>query len=226
MHELLGELRAEVTRLKAEQAKERAQNWIQRYPLLAVTLSVGVGAAAGYGTSMALHPRPPRSLSEHARQRLRELTGDARKVATRFRQQLGERAAQSGEQLRKRAEETGRRLAEEAQHAGESARREAKEAAGRASVQARKFGEETSERLREATDEAKQRVQERQKEAVEEALELGETLGEQASEALDEYTDSMAETSKNEGRSFTRGLLAVAGIAAGGYLASKARHWL
>jgi ElaB/YqjD/DUF883 family membrane-anchored ribosome-binding protein len=220
MHELLGELRAEVTRLKAEQAKEQAQNWIQRHPLLTVVLSMGVGAAAGYGASRAVRSRPPQSLSEHARQRLRQLSGDARKVASRLRERLGERATRSGEQLKQRAEQTGRRLAQEAQRAGESARREATE-------RARQFGEEASERFREAKDEAAKRVQEGQEDALEGAQELGEVLGEQASEALDEYTESAADsTSDEDSRSYTRSLLTLAGIAAGGYLATKVRRWL
>jgi ElaB/YqjD/DUF883 family membrane-anchored ribosome-binding protein len=219
MHELLGELRAEVTRLKAQQAKERAQNWIQRHPLLAIALSSGVGAAAGYGASMAFRPRPPRTLSERARQRLRGLGGDARELATRLRKRLGEQAARSGEQFRERAEKTGRRLAEEAQRAGESARREATE-------RARRLGEEATERLREATEEASQRVREGREDALEEARELGESLGEQASDALQEYTDDPSEPASDDGRPFTRSLLALAGLAAGGYLAAKVRHWL
>ena len=218
LHELVGELRAEVTRLKAKQAKARAQNWVQRHPLLALTLSVGVGAAAGYGAATAFRPRPPRSLSEHARQRLRDLTGDARKVASRLRRQLQDRAAESGQHLRSRAEETGRRLAEEA-------RQGAQEAAGRASEQARKLGEEASGRVREATDEAKKRMQERRKAAGEEAREIGEALSKRATEAVKRASGS-EDPETQDARPFRRSLLALAGLAAGGYLATKVRQWL
>jgi ElaB/YqjD/DUF883 family membrane-anchored ribosome-binding protein len=225
MHELLGELRAEVTRLKAEEARAKAQNWIQRHPLLAVTLSMGVGAAAGYGVSEAVRPRPPRTLSERARQRLRGLRGDASELAARLRDRLRERAATSGAQLRERAEETGRRLSEEAQQVRERAREEAGEVAGKASEQARSLGEEASDRLRAATDEATRRLRERRADAADEARELGEALGETASEAVEELTDGEPEAT-DAGRPFARSLFALAGLAAGGYLASKVRQWL
>ena len=223
LHELVGELRAEVTRLKAQKAKARTKTWIQRHPLLALALSAGVGGAAGYGAAMAVRPRLPRSLSGHARQRLRELTGDARAVADRLRKQLSDRAARSGAELRSRAEERGRQLAEEAQQAGDSARREAQEAVGRASEQARKLGEEASERVREATGEATKRLRERRQAASDQARELGEALGKRASEAV---TGSDGAEASDEDRRISGTLLALAGIAAGGYVASKVRNWM
>ena len=152
---LIRELRAELTRLKAHQAKARAKNWIQRHPLLTMLLSGGVGAAAGYGAAMATRPRPPRSLSEHARQRLREVTDDARRAASRLRKQMGDRAARSGAEIRRRAEDTSRKLAEDAQQAGDVARREAQD-----------FAKSASERLQKATSEAGKRLRERGGEAA------------------------------------------------------------
>jgi len=227
MHELLGELRAEVTRLKAENAKAEAQNWIQRHPLLAVALSMGVGAAAGYGASSAFRPRAPRTLSEHARERLRRLSDDARELAVRMGQRLGEQAAASGAEVRKRAERAGQRLAREAREAGMSASREAQDLARSASEQARRAGEEASQSLREATDEAARRFEERRTKAGEDARELGKALGEKASERVKKYAaDGSSDASESSGRPFTRSLLALAGLAAGGYLAAKVRNSL
>jgi len=223
IHELLGELRAEVTRLKAEEARARAQNWIQRHPLFTVVISVGVGAAAGYGASQAFRPRRPQPLSKRVRKRLRGIGGDAQELAARLRDRLKERAAQSGTNLRNRAEETRRRLSEEAQKAGEQARQEAKEVADQASKQARSFSQDASERFREATGEAKRRLSERRSEAVEGARELGEKIGETASETIQNRTGG--ESKSDRGRPFARSLMALAGLAAGGYLASKVRRW-
>lgn len=219
LHELVGELRAEITRLKAQQAKARAKNWIQRHPLLTMALSIGVGGAAGYGIATAVRPRRPQTLSEHARRRLERLSENARRVASQLRDQVGDRAARSGAQLRERARETSQRLAEEAQEAGQSAQREAQD-----------FARSASERIREATDEASRRIRERRQAASEDARELGEALGERASEVVGEYSDAVSDklstsTDDEEGRTFTRSLLTLAGIAAGGYLASKVRNW-
>jgi hypothetical protein len=46
---------------------------------------------------------------------------------------------------------------------------------------------------------------------------------------VEEYTDAVSDTlaeTADGGRSYTRALLGVAGLAAGGYLAAKLRHWL
>lgn len=212
--EVVDELRAEITRLKAQQAKARTRNWIQRHPLLMVALSIGVGSAAGYGAAMATRPRPPRTLSEQARRRLRRLTDDAREVASRLRREVGDRAAASGARLRSRAEDTGRRLASEALEAGELARKGAQA-----------FAKDAGERLRDVSDDVAQQLRERGGEAAREAQEFGE----EASEAAEDYAQQLADTvseSPAEGRSTGRTLLALAGIAAGGYLATKLRHWL
>lgn len=224
LYELLGELRAEVTRLKAEEARARAQNWIQRHPLLAAALSMGIGAAAGYGLSEAFRARPPRSLSERARWRLRGLGGDAQEFASRLGNRLKERAARSSTQLREQVEKTGRRLSDETQQVGEQARREAQEMAGQASDQARSLGEDASERLREATDEAARQLQERRGEAADGVRELGEKLGETASEAVEDVAGG--ESVEEDERSVARSLFGLAGLAAGGYFASKVRQWL
>jgi gas vesicle protein len=212
--ELVDELRAEITRLKAQQAKAQTRNWIQRHPLLTVALSIGVGSAAGYGAAMAFRPRPPRTLSERARQRLRHLTDDAREVAARLRQQVGDRASASGAHLRSQAEDTGRRLASGALEAGEAAREGA-----------RSFAQGAGERLRDASDEVRHQIQERGEKAAEEV----QSLGEDATDAAEQYAEQLVDTaadSSEEGRSTTRTLLTLAGIAAGGYLATKLRHWL
>lgn len=219
LHELVRELRAEVTRLKAQQAKARAKNWIQRHPLLTMVLSVGIGGAAGYGAAAAFHPHPPRTLSGHARQRLQGLTKDARELASRLRGQLEDRAARSSAQLRERAQETGHRLAEEAQEAGETAQREAQS-----------FARTASERLRDATDEASRRFREGTEKAGRDARDVREALEDRASDVVDEYggavSDSVSEgTEAGGGRTFIQSLLTLAGIAAGGYLASRVRRW-
>lgn len=209
LHELLSELRAEVTRLKAQQAKQRAQSWIQRYPILALALSAGLGTAAGYGAALAQRPAPP-TLSEQARRRLRRLVDDASRVASDVGRELSDRAARSGAEVRERAQETGRRLAT------------------RASEQARQAGSEASARLRRAADEATRRVQEGQKAATRGAQEIGESIAKEAEQVAQEQAESVreavSETTKD--RSVTGTLLTVAGLAAGSILAAKMRRWL
>lgn len=228
IHELVGELRAEVTRLRAQEAKERAETWIQRHPLLAMTLSVAVGTTAGYTLARVLQPRDQSSLSDHLRERLRELTGDAKHAAARWGRHLGERAARSGAAVQDRAERAGRRFAREAQERGRAAQREAQELARAATGRARQAGTEASERFQEATDEARSHLQRQGESASEEVRELGEALGEKASETVEQYVGSEAsETdSQTRGGVFFRALIALAGIGAGGYLASVVRRWL
>lgn len=220
IHELLGELRAEVTRLKAHRAKARAENWIQRHPMLAVALAAGIGGAAGYGVGLATRPQPP-SLSEQARRRLRGLAGEARRVAGDVGRDLTTRAARSGEQVRERAQKTGRRLADEAQAAGEKATREAQGWASR-------VGQETGEALRQAAAEAVRRAREGKETAADEALELSETLVEQVGDAAGEQAEAVQEAISEADSSpgLRRTLFAIAGLAAGSYLAAVIRRWL
>jgi len=213
LNEVIGELRAEVTRLKAQQAKKQAKSWVQRRPFLAVALSSLLGAAAGYGAAVATRRRPP-SLSEQARRRLRRLADEARRVAAGVGRDLSERAARSGEDVRKQAQETGQRLAKQARERGEGLRRQAEDLARRASKRAERVGTEAGETLRRAT-----------KEASEEARELGERLGEDAEEAIEEQAESVQEALPADGSpsTFRRTLYTIGGLALGGYLASKLR---
>ena len=216
MNDLLEELRAEVTRLRAQQAKRQAESWVQRHPLLALTISSLAGAAAGYGAARATRPQPP-SLSEQARGRLRRLADEAQRVATGVGKDLSERAARSGEDVRKRAEETGQRLADQAQKQGEGLRRQAEDLARRASDQARRMGSEAGETVRRATVEAS-----------DEAREIGEQLAEEAGETIEEQAESVQKTltGEDESSALRQSIFTVAGLAAGGYLAAKARRWL
>lgn len=216
LHKTLGELRAEVTRLKAQQAKQQAKSWIERHPMLAVTLSSLLGAAAGYGAAVATRSSPP-TLSEQARGRLRDLADEARRVASDVGRDLSTRAARSSQEARKHAQETGERLAKQAQESGEGVRRETQELLRRASKRAQRMGAEAGEQIRHATEEAS-----------EEARELGESLAEEAEETVEEQAESVRETlsAKEESSGLRRSLFAVAGLAAGGYLAAKVSRWL
>ncbi|MFB6231590.1 MAG: hypothetical protein ABEL04_10580 [Salinibacter sp.] len=113
---LLKELRAEVTRLKAHRAKEQTENWIQRHPMLAVSVSAVLGGAAGYGTALARRPRPP-NLSEQAQRGLGRLAGEIRRVASDVGRTVTNRAAQSGQEAREQLQESGRQLAQGAREA-------------------------------------------------------------------------------------------------------------
>ena len=216
MNDLLDELRAEVTRLKAQQARKQAESWVQRHPFLALTISSLAGAAAGYGAARATRPQPP-SLSAQARGRLRRLADEARRVATGVGKDLSERAARSGEDVRKRAEETGQRLAERAQEQGDGIREQAEDLARRASEQARRVGTEAGETVRRATAEAS-----------DEAREIGEQLAEEAGETIEEQAASVQETlpAEDESSALRQSIYTVAGLAVGGYLAAKVRRWL
>ncbi|WP_263835354.1 hypothetical protein [Salinibacter sp.] len=216
MNDLLEELRAEVTRLRAQQAKKQAESWVQRHPFLALTISSLAGAAAGYGAARATRPQPP-SLSERARGRLRRLADEAQRVATGVGKDLSERAARSGEGVRNRAEETGRRLADQAQKQGAGLRKQAEDLARRASEQARRAGTETGETVRQATAEAS-----------DEARELGARLADEAEDTIEEQVESAQETlaGEDESSALRQSIFTVAGLAAGGYLAAKVRRWL
>lgn len=206
---LLKDLRAEVTRLKAQRAKRHAQNWIERYPILSVTLSTGLGAAVGYGIAYATRPAPP-TLSEQAQRRIRRLLDEAGRFASDVGRDLSDRAAQSGAEVRTRAEEAGRRFAT------------------RASERARQAGTEATTSLQQVAEEATKRVQEGQQTAAQRARELGERVSKEASRAAEETADTVRErVSATDGKhTVKRSLLTIAGLAAGSYLASKARQWL
>lgn len=208
MNKMLGELRAEVTRLKAHRAKEQAQNWIERHPMLSVALASTVGAAVGYGA--ATYARRPPTLSEQARHRLRQLVNDAWQVAGTVGRDLSKRAAKSGQDVRERAQKTGGRLAQEARKAGETAQEEA-------GAFAQRLGAEAGETIRQATKEASRRIRER-----------GEGAGEKASEAIREQAESVQEAVPDveDPSRLKQSLWTMAGLAAGGYLAAKVRRWL
>ena len=204
LRERLDELQAEVTRLRAQQIRnESGSNWCQRHPVVSISLAAGIGAVAGYGISR-LRTRPPRSLSEQAKQRLEQFTEDASKVAKRLQKDWGDRAAKSSKELRKRAADVGEELAKEAQSASE---------------RARKTGESASSSLRSATERAAQRVRDASTSATSEA----EAAVEEQVEAL---TKAASAGSDEQSRSGMQMLLTVGGLAAGGYLATKLRQWL
>ncbi len=205
LRERLDELRAEVTRLRAQQIRNESGggSWFQRHPVLSASLAAGAGVALGVGISR-LRARPPRTLSERAKQRLEQFAEDASKIAKRLQGDWGDRAAKSGKELRKRAADIGQQLATEAQSASERARK----TSGAASAS-----------VREATKSAAQRVRDAGSSATSEA----EAVVEEQVEALTEAAGADAE---EEGRSVAQVLLTVGGLAAGGYLATKLRQWL
>lgn len=205
LQERLDELRAEVTRLRAQQVRRSSQsNWFRRHPVLSVALIAGLGAAAGYGTAKLVRPRPPRSLSSQAKERLDRLAQEASQIATRLQNDWGEEAAKRGGELRRRAAKLGRQLANEAQSA---------------SKRAQSAGAGASSSLRKATASAAQRVRDASTSVAEEA----ETAVEESGAVLADAADAAAD--KN-GRSVTQTLLTLGGVVAGGYLASKVRQWV
>ncbi|PSR05407.1 MAG: hypothetical protein BRD54_00115 [Bacteroidetes bacterium SW_8_64_56] len=216
LQELLGELRAEVTRLKARQAKLQAKNWVQRHPAQAVVLSGLLGGAAGYGIAVATRTRPP-TLSEQAQRRLRGLAEEARQAASDVGRDLSDRAARSGQQARQRAQKTGRHLAEQAEEQGEEVRKGARELLRRAAERAQRVGTEAGDTLRQATEETSKEVRE-----------LGETLAQEAEEVVEEQAESVTETlsAEDESSGLRHSILTAAGLAAGGYLAAKLSGWL
>ena len=205
LRERLDELRAEVTRLRAQQVRSQSGtgNWFQRHPVLSVSLVAGLGVAAGYGVSR-LRARPPRTLSERAKQRLEQFTEDASKIAKRLQSDWGDRAALSGKELRKRAADVGQQLAKGAKTASE---------------RARTSGENASASLQDATKNAAQRVRDASTSATSEA----EAAVEEQVEAL---TEAAGAEPDDQDRSVAQMLLTVGGLAAGGYLATKLRQLL
>lgn len=197
VQDLLGQLQAEVMRLRAHHAKEQAQSWIQRRPLLAVTLASVTGAALGYGAAAAQRTSPP-TLSEHAQNRLRELADEVRQATSEVGRELTDRAAKSGRDWSQRAQKTGRRLVKEAR---DVAQREAEDLANRASERICEGGQAASKGAREFGANVANRAKKKAGEGVEFAREA---------------------TSKPTSQSrLKQSLWSIAGLTIAGYLVSK-----
>jgi ElaB/YqjD/DUF883 family membrane-anchored ribosome-binding protein len=72
-------LREEVTQLRARQAASRHSSWVQRHPALTVFLTTALGAAAGY---LGSRLNTSSGFSEATREQLRLLAEQARAVAS------------------------------------------------------------------------------------------------------------------------------------------------
>lgn len=212
----LEELNAEVTRLRARQARsESKKSWVQRHPVASVVGGLALGAAAGYGAARLFRSRPPETLSGQARQRLQNLTADASKAAKRLQKDWGDRAATRGRDLRERAAAVGKDLMTDAQTAGETLRKEATSATERA----QRAGEEAGTALRDTAEKTVQRVREAGESAASEAEDVVDTQ-------LEALSDTAGTTVDDEEDASTTALwLTVGGIVAGGYLATKLRQW-
>lgn len=222
MEELLRELRAEVTRLKVQQAKARTESWMQRHPGWTAVLSIGLGAAAGYGIAKWREPDPEPRLSDRARAGLKHLAEVARQTASEVSHDLEDRAARAG----KEAREISRRLFEDAERASASAGKRAqawsREATERAREQAQKLGEEASEQVRRAQEEGSKQAQELGSRIAEDVQRAEDELGRRAKETADRVRDSMTPNAST----LRQSLVGLLSVVAGSVLAKKIRNWL
>jgi len=194
--QLLDELRAEVSRLKADYAQSESQTWAQRHPYLAVMGATGLGAVAGYSIAVALRPAPRPPLTDRARRRLRRLTEEAHDVAGKL-----------SEDVQRQASDVGTRLAEDAQDIGTAARTEAESLAASASEGAQKAGEDASRALQEATNRLVTRL--RKQNGASEA---------KVQQIVDRIREAVSTSDEDARGGLGSSLLSVAGLAVGGYL--------
>ena len=197
LEERVRELRAEVARLKVQQSQSTPDSWMQRNASLVLALGTALGAATGYGLSKAFAPAPPLPLSERARQEVQRLFDQAMDVASETGRSVGQQAATMSAEARKRAQETGRQLAEE------TGRRLAEDA----------------DAFRDAT---RTRTREWSQQAADELADIEESVEKSARETADAVRASVPSDSTSIGR--TVGSVAL--LAAGSYLAAKARDWM
>lgn len=218
MDDLLTDLRAEVTRLKVERAKAETQTWMQRNPGLAALVSVGLGAAVGFGIARWRAPKPPERLSDRTRKALQDFADRAQKAAADVSVDLEDRAARAGEGAR----EIGRRILEDAERAST-----------KAGERARDWGRQAAERARELQQETSERAQRAQREGAERARGLGKQLAadiEKAEEEVErrarETADTVRSSMPDSSRSLGQSVVSVLALAAGSYLAKKLKDRL
>jgi len=218
MDDLLTDLRAEVTRLKVERAKAETQTWMQRNPGLAALLSVGLGAAVGFGVARWRAPKSPQRLSDRTRKALHDFADRAQKAAADVSVDLEDRAARAGEGAR----EIGRRILEDAERAG-----------ARAGERARDWGRQAAERARELQKETSERAQQAQQEGAARARDLGKQFAEDIEKAEEEVelraretADRVRSSMPNSSRSLGQSVVSVLALAAGSYLAKKLKDRL
>ena len=205
--QLLDELRAEISRLKADRARAQSKTWVQRHPYLAIMGATGLGAVAGYGVSTALQPAPRPPLTDRARRRLRRLTEDAHNVAGKLREGVQRQAKEAGDQVRERASDVGQRLADDAQNLGAAARAEAEELAASASEGAQKASGDASQALREATNRLVTRL--RKQNGASKAT---------VQNIINRIRETGSEAEESSGGRLRSSLLSVAGVAVVAYL--------
>lgn len=155
MEALIGELRAEVTRLRVQQARERTRSWVQRHPVAAVSLSVVLGAVGGY-VGARLQEKPPTTLTDRARRRLSRLAEEARDLAADVQGDLGAQLQDLG----RRVVEESRRLAREAGSASESTADRFRELGDRAQGDGAAAADAVLSRAREAKEALGRRARE------------------------------------------------------------------
>lgn len=167
LNEALKDLRAELARIKFEEARDRTRTWIQENPTLAVFLAAGAGILTGRLISKALEPAPPPSLSERARRQADRIVAEAQRQAREAQQRARQQAAETGEKVTRQARDFGSVIADRAAALREQARQGVSEATEKASERARQWGarmeheaEDVGEAVAKRAEEASERVRE------------------------------------------------------------------
>lgn len=161
MEALIGELRAEVTRLRVQQARERTRSWVQRHPVAAISLSVVLGAVGGY-VGARLQTKPPSTLTDRARRQLSQLAQEARDLAADVQgdlgtqlQDLGRRVVEESRRLARDAGSASQTTADRLRQFGDRAQGDGAAAADAVLARARDAKEAIGRRAREVTDKAR-----------------------------------------------------------------------
>lgn len=123
----IGDLRAEVARLRVDEARTRIQQWVRENPTLAVFLATGAGILAGRLVTQALTPAPPPPLTERARQRARLLASEAQRRASDVGKGVAERAATAGREAQQRTSVAGEQLSRQAREWGTTVAEQARQ---------------------------------------------------------------------------------------------------
>lgn len=141
MHDMIGDLRAEITRMRIDQVKSQSsRGWAERNPLLASAAVFVGGVVVSRLFSRIFRSKPKKSYIERAQDEVREVLEEVRRQAAIA---SGEASRRAGE-ARHSVESTGQHL----KKAAEAARSTVKK-------QAEKAGKAISERASRLTETAK-----------------------------------------------------------------------
>lgn len=166
----MSEMRREFARANVEEAKSKARSWVERHPVLAVSMAVGVGIVIGRAVSVALQPDP---WPVRTRKKGQQLATRAQKIAREAGASAADRASRTRKELAKETAEARRRVGTSAEKALSGARKAGTQASHLGERVAH-LAEDTYGTLTQRASQAAHSVQERADEVAEAAHEAAE----------------------------------------------------